>query len=344
MLAEGQLKVLAFRTGSRSSDAALALVAAEAAESGTMLLATHQEMSSIPQDDGLGQLLSMCLGVYLGYPGLIVMGAEGLLSANDAQVARTTAWVDAFVRSRAAQLMLPSIASRTAGEDRHGPDPISIDLDESFAASAAFDLIALRNVSGVTLNDCTVLVELRGADGRVSQNVHFVESWDAGSERFSRYGVGIETPNGPVGRQTVNGVNEVRVSLWCNELRRERTVYTYPGPERDRDVATMLEGRAKLTTEYVPNPFWGVGRCFDLGFVGVPQIPAHTITMYFTMPDGPKKMTWQRGEWNQGESRRFDTGEGFLPVDPLDVEIAFSFEGIGYQWRSAIDMRTVVTK
>lgn len=80
-------------------------------------------------------------------------------------------------------------------EREHARGADAKDVDESFAGSAAYDFVTLANAGDRVLHNCTVLVELRGAAGDVAQNVHFVPTWEPGTKRFARYGIGVETPN-----------------------------------------------------------------------------------------------------------------------------------------------------
>jgi hypothetical protein len=338
ILAEGQVKVLAYQgIADRTGDKSLAFVATEAAESGAALLRAHQSMSMLSTDDGLGKLLWMGAGLWLGQPGMVVTGAEGLLTANDAYAQQKSEWLRAFIRGRAAQLMLPSIAQRCAGDSAEATGLV-IDADESFAGSAPYDGLMLKNATGRDLHNVTIMVELRGAAGDVSQNVHFVPIWGKGKDRFARYGIGVETPSGPVGRQTVYGIQEVRISFWSDECRHEGMVYTYPGPERDRDIAAALDRSLKLTAAWVPTPLFG-GRSLDLTLDGVALLPQHTVTLRFHHGTEVKTKTWNQREWSRGEKRRFDSGAGLLPWDPDTVDVELAFQGSNYSWHRTFTIK-----
>lgn len=333
IIAEGQVKVLAYReVAARTPDRTLAFVAAEGADSGSALLQAHQAMSMLRQDEGLGQLLLMGAGLWLGEPGMVLSGAQGVLAADGAHAQQKTAWTSAFVRSRAAQLMLPTLAERCAWRAPVEPAALRIDVDESFAGSADHDLLALTNTAGRALHNCTVLVELRGAAGDVAQNVHFVRVWEPGSERYARYGIGVDTPRGPVGRQTVYGIQEVRVSMWSDECRAGPLVCTYPGPERDRDIAAVLESNMKVAATYVPHPLFGGGRSLDLRLDGVATLPEHTVTLHFRRGREVKTKQWQQKPWKRGEKRRFQSGPGLLAWDPEQVDVEIAFPDSQYVW------------
>jgi hypothetical protein len=300
-------------------------------------------MATLSRDDGLGKLLWLAAGLWLGQPGMVVTGTEGLLTTNDAYSRQKATWVGAFVRSRAAQLMLPSVAQSCAGDAAEG-EVLTIDVDESFAGSAAFDAVTLTNTTKRTLRNCTVLVELRGASGDVSQDVHFLKRWEPGGKRYAHYGIGVDAPGGPVGRQTVYGIQQARVSVWSDELRSEGQVYTYPGPERDRDIAALLDGKVKVRVAYVPAPLFGNGRRFDLTLDGVLSLPAHTVTMHFRHDGETMTKQWPVGEWSRGQLRHFDTGSGFLAWDPESVDLEIGFAGSAYVWHETVKIKTASTR
>jgi hypothetical protein len=143
-----------------------------------------------------------------------------------------------------------------------------------------------------------------------------------------------------VGRQTVYGIQEARVSVWAEELRNEGQVYKYPGPERDRDIAAMLEGKMQFRTAYVPMPLFGSGRRMDLTLDGVPSLPAHTVTMHFRHGTETKTKLWPGGDWPRGQLRHFDTGSGFLAWDPESVDVEIGFADSAYVWRDTVKINT----
>ncbi|MFM9994707.1 MAG: hypothetical protein ACKVU4_02775 [Phycisphaerales bacterium] len=192
------------------------------------------------------------------------------------------------------------------------------------------------NTAGSTLSHCTVLVELRGRDGDVRQNVHYVPTWEPGGARFARYGIGVESDSGVYARRTVYGVQEVRVSVWADGARQEDVVYRYPGAERDKDVKALLDGKMTVMYRYDANPFLEPGPRVLVELTGVPQIPAHKLTLTLhpkSTANGvqPVSLWWDQREWNLKE-QRFLSLAGKLKFDPEAMDILVAFPDIGYTY------------
>ncbi|MBI1852284.1 MAG: hypothetical protein HYR85_18230 [Planctomycetes bacterium] len=338
LLAEAQAMVVAYdEIRAHTADTAISFVAKEASESSSVLVENARERFGRAQQDGLTPILRMALGIVTNSPGLVGAEFANALDLQDKKDDETIATLKAFLRNRAAQLMLPEIAKRCTGPLLDGPSSISVDFDESWAGTNSQDSLKVQNISSRTLHNCTVLVVLQGAAGDVAQDVHFVQEWESGSPRFARYGLGFETRAGRVGRQTVFDVQEIRVSVWADELRQEGLAYRYPGRERDRDIGKQIEGKLDVRLKYVPTPFFGTGRSFDLTLVGVNSIPRHKITLTFHRGRDSASMSWDKDWWRQGEVRRFDTA-GKLAWDPERVDIAICFYGDSYTWRRTLEV------
>jgi hypothetical protein len=335
LFAEANVKIVRYQS-THTADPMLRRIAQEAADSGLAMVQSHQALDALEQDDGFSSFLIGALGLYLGDPTTIITEASGVLANGDAKQQERIKWAAAFNRSRAAQLMLPEAAKAYCGLARTSKQLVGIDFDESFAGSADHDQIALTNASGGPLTNCTVLVELRGRDGDVRQNVHFVPLWEEDGARFARYGIGIESNSGVYGRRTVYGVQEVRVSVWADETSQESIVYRYVGTERDKDVKAELDGKMKVMYRYNQYPFFGNGPEVLLVLTEVPAIPAHRLTLTF-LPDAqasnvkPVSLHWEQKEWNKDEQRTVSLGSN-LKFDPEAMHIKIAFADIGYEY------------
>lgn len=335
LLAEANIKIVRYQSIS-TNDPMLRRIAAEAADAGAKMLESHQALNEMEQDDGLTDILIGGLGLYLGDPTTILHGAGSILQKGDAKQQERIRWGSAFNRSRAAQLMLPEAAKTYAGAASAAGPVVAIDFDESFAGSADHDFLALRNVSGSVLSNCTVLVELIGKDGAVCQNVHFDPYWEREGERYARYGIGVESDSGIYGRRTVHGVQEVRVSVWSDELRQETITYRYPGAEKAKDVRALLDGKLKVKYRYHEFQFFGDGPRVDVELAGVPMIPAHKLVLTFMPKSGekttePTVLSWDLGEWYVGATRRLALGNN-MKFKPATMRIGITFPGIDYEY------------
>lgn len=72
------------------------------------------------------------------------------------------------------------------------------------------DSVVLTNVSGRQLDDCVVVVRLRGEGGETFANVHYVRSWAAGEKRVGRYDDGLFGC-------TVDDPDRVTVLFWSRQ-------------------------------------------------------------------------------------------------------------------------------
>lgn len=339
LFAEANIKIVRYQSIS-TNDPMLRRIAAEAADSGVKMLESHQVLNEMEQDDGLTDILIGGLGLYLGDPTTILHGAGSVLRKGDAKQQERIKWGSAFNRSRAAQLMLPEAAKAYAGATSGGADAVAIDFDESFAGSADHDFIAMRNVSGGALSNCTVLVELMGQNGKVCQNIHFDPVWERDGQRFARYGIGVESDSGIYGRRTVHGVELVRVSLWSDELRQEAITYVYKGGEKAKDVRTLLDGKMKIEMRYVHAPFTFIDSRAVLNLAGVPMIPAHKLTLTVTPSVGgdgapPIVFNWDQPEWMAGYPQVMSLG-GAVTAKPRSARVDVNFPGIEYQFSADV--------
>lgn len=72
------------------------------------------------------------------------------------------------------------------------------------------DMVVLENRSGQALNDCLVLVRLKGESGETFTNIHFVAEWAPAEKRYATY------ESGPFGC-TVSDPSSVTVCAWARQ-------------------------------------------------------------------------------------------------------------------------------
>lgn len=73
------------------------------------------------------------------------------------------------------------------------------------------DTLKLRNVSGILLNHCLVITELTGKAGDHFTNLFFIDAWAPEQALLA------VAPSGPIGRETVRQVSQVRVRVLSDE-------------------------------------------------------------------------------------------------------------------------------
>lgn len=343
LLAEAQVKISRLRAVA-STDQFVQSIADRGASTGAGLCQAEENLTAADRQDGFGDLVAMGFGLYTGDVTSVFGGASSLLQKGETVRQARFEWGTAFNRARAVALMLPEGARTYGGPLHTGDQPvIATDFDESFVAMSNHDKVCLTNRSGKALSNCTLLVEIRGRDGDVRQNVHFVESWENGGNRYARYGIGIKANDEVYGRQTVLGVQELHVSVWADQLSQEGVVYRYPGPERDKDIEAELSASLKVLYNYHVHQFFVGGPTITLVPNGIGELPAHTVTLVFRAKAGtPAAQPWKRSwegqpSWPVNQSRKFDL-EGKLPFDPETMDIELSFPTTSYVYRRTVQV------
>lgn len=114
-----------------------------------------------------------------------------------------------------------------------------LDFDESWNAWGPYDWCCFSNTGG-DLEDCTVIVEIKGTSGQIRTNVHFVRRWQGNSSLFSRYDSGLQLPDRTVCRTTVPNVETVNVRVLSPQFSTE-VRYQYAGVEKSKDMSRRIE-------------------------------------------------------------------------------------------------------
>ncbi len=138
LIAEARTKVVRYEN-TTSGDPLVIAIASEAASAGRTMLDAYNNLDLMSQNDGFAELVAALLGLFVGDPEIVAGGVQGMLDKGNAQLQERVRWMNAFNRSRAAQLMLPEAAKSYAGEPVTPGGLISIDFNESFGGSANYD-------------------------------------------------------------------------------------------------------------------------------------------------------------------------------------------------------------
>jgi hypothetical protein len=202
------------------------------------LLSCIQSILELPRPPGdFEQFLA---GFVFGFTGQFSAFAEydrEIRKQNTAMQVAIRRYIVAASRVRAATLLLPRIAKKLSGPATLS-SPLEVDIDEAVVSGP--DLITLRNQSGRTLHNCTVVVALQGTREDTA-NIHFVDKWASGDKICARYDIGTTVLDQVVGRTTVSGIQNAMVSLYCDELSDKERPYQYVGAEKDKDVQRHLD-------------------------------------------------------------------------------------------------------
>ena len=295
---------------------------------------TVERLSALPRLPGQLEIASESFlrGLALDLPGL-ARRYDQLSSVQEALLAESRRAAAILQRGEAAKLMLPRLAARHAGPRYKSGPVLKVDFDEAWGPVGPADWLRLANVSGITLHNATVLVEVHGEAGDVARSVHFMPSWSAGATIDARYTGGDDSFGFPVGRQTVPNVANVSVSLWSEELRQEGITYGYLGAEHDADVArycASMQVRARFRP-LQSGLIWDTQRGMELWLDGIASLPNPRITAIFRRGADVRSWYWDFPRWDRGERKVLDAGKA-LPWDPEEVAIEISFPRTGHKY------------
>ena len=184
----------------------------------------------------------------------------------------------AFVRMVQAQRSLPKAAEAFCAAETANDGRIEADFDAGGVFADGPDLLALRN-TGPTLEDCTVAVEIEGADDAV-ENVYFFRRWESGAALPLECEPGDTLLGTDLPGTTAGDVRAVRVWVLSPTFS-TRFGYRYDDAEKGRDHAAALRD-ATLTVRHQPYEggyLYDTSREFHVGLGGVQRIPPCVIEL-----------------------------------------------------------------
>lgn len=297
-----------------STDRRIQAVAKEAAASHARLLDAAHEAG----DDLLMPIVGAAItGNFFAIANVVrVAGAEQK---------RWRRYETALQRRRAAMFLLPEIAQELAGAPRE--KAVALDFDENwFGPVETPDRLNLTNQSGEDLSNATVQVDVRGVAGQWMRNVHFVGSWPKGQKLWADY---LSTDPNDVAALfgiTAKEVRDLRVSVWCPELRTEIAQH-YPDADRGADRSRQLDERLKFTLDYVARPIIESGPCIGVRMAGVAQLPGFKLTLKCKAAGGePVRLQMAGKSWLSG-ARLSVQSRGALSTEPESVELNVEVDG-----------------
>jgi hypothetical protein len=292
------------------------------------------KLQSMPRPPGAGEFFveNFIRGLFLDIPG--AMSRIDEVSAQERAILNELrSLAGTMTKLKAAQLVLPRIAAKYQNPSRAVSSPLKIDFDESWQSFGPDDWLSVANTTGTDLSKCTLLVELHGKKGEVVRNVHYVENWPAGHWLYAKYGGGMNWGGDIVGRDTVTLVQKLHVSVWSNEVKKERIEYIYAGEEKTKDVKRYCE---KLWIGASYRPFsggivWNDYRGARVQMKGISVLRNSRITITFRNGSTEKAFYWDVQQWHNGETKTFETEK--LTWDPTSFSIDLSFPETDYVHR-----------
>jgi hypothetical protein len=331
VIAEGHAAVMDLRR-IKSTDADITYIASLGTEAFSDAVNRMERINSLPKPPDVGSLMvesfihGLYGNVYAGY----ALGADAD-NKQKAIAVEVQGLVGAIEKADAARLLLPKVAMKYAAPVSKAPGRIVADFDESWGAWGPYDWLFLSN-TGAELEDCTVVVELTGANGDVHKNVHYLRNWQGGGWVCARYDPGRQFLGRPVGRMTVSNVQTVDVAVYSPRFS-TKLHYDYQGPEKDNDFAKRCKG---MTLRWRYQPFeqgvlWNTDRGVLLTLDGIPFVPKCRVDVTFKKGGTSKAWYWEFDFWTKGEQKTFASRE--LTFDPEEIEVVMSFPGTNYRHR-----------
>lgn len=309
--------------GLETSDRRIRGVAKEAA-------AAHAQILDIAasSSDGSAVVIGLALALATSNPLQLTRPVGRELSREADRGAKYAAAVQ---RRRAATFLLPELAREFAGEQRKEP-VLAIDFDENWFGEGLPDRVSLTNVSGSDLTNCTVQIDIRGRSGKWVRNVHFVPSWSKTKKMWSDYVSTDPTQLESISGTTATEVQDLKVSVWCDELRAEGIELRYSGLARDEDRARQLENLMAVRVDYVESPFLEKGPCIGVTLTGVNRLPACKVSV--TCHGGNKVdqlLEMQVRGWEKHQRISLQSN-GALSGCPDSVDVVLQLDGSEKTW------------
>lgn len=286
--------------------------------------AAHDAILSVARDsEDMGILIDLGMALCTSNPLPLL---KSVASEASKSVVANAKYANAVQRRRAATFLLPELARELCGPVSENP-VLEIDFDENWFGSSAADRVNLTNTAASALTNCTVQIDIRGANGKWVRNIHFVASWNPGQRMWADYFSTDPTHLASISGTTATEVQDIKVQVWCNELRSEAVLH-YPGPARDADRVRLLEQMLSFEVDYVGQPLFEQGPCIGVTLGGVGQMRACKVVVLCrggSKVDQQLEATlplWEKGQRISLQSR------GALNTCPESVEVTVTCEGI----------------
>lgn len=329
-----------FAIAATSDDSALAALANESAEAGLDMLIQLKLLEALPKPPEADELMAEGL-VRLLFRGFGILGRVEEIYRQDANLQNTfRALIAASERREQAQLKLPALAAKYAGPPFTVGNAVTVDFDETWLPERP-DWIALVNNTGATLHHCSIAVELQGKNQATKQNLHFIREWAPAVAIYGEYAGSVKVQDKTLRRASVPLVQNVKVSLWSDELSQENLIYNYAGAERNKDIAQYLTKMNFVSyyRRFEKGVFFDTPRRVELWLRGVELPRPHKMIIHFHRGETVKSLEWLFTAWKQDERKILETRPGDLPWDPDWYSLEIYFSDVDYTWTDTRRLR-----
>ncbi|HEY3965178.1 MAG TPA: hypothetical protein VGM05_11555 [Planctomycetaceae bacterium] len=339
ILAEGHSAILSLRK-LESSDEDINYITAQGLSAFTDAVAHIERIDELPQPDDATTVL---IGSFVdGFFGNVEGGYNRGKEAEEKQSAineELQPLLAALAKGSAAQLLLPKVAEKFSATFCDSSSRIFVDFDEAWGPFGPFDQLSMNN-DGPALEDCTIIVQLTGANGEIRKNVHFVKQWPARSWLGARYHPGETVLGRTTGRTSVALVKQVDITVMSPQFA-TLIRYLYSDGEREKDIAEICQN-IRISGRYQPFQTGFLGntqRGAVLVLDGVTFIPACDVNLTFRNAVQTRSFRWKIDSWKNGERKQFNTAEGQLTFEPHTIDIALAFLGTSYKFKISLPVR-----
>jgi hypothetical protein len=236
------------------------------------------------------------------------------------------------------------IPVRYANKPKASSPAVVVGIDGSWNNCFSADWIYLQNHTATDLTNCSIFVELLGAnaksgDDEKDQHFHFVSKWPAGSWIYAKYP--SRSAKGIATNQSTDSIRSVKVWLYTDELQNE-VVFPYKGKEYDSDVERYFDTNLKpqfFGKWYSDNLIADNG--FELRYEGgMNRFPPCSVTLTIQEGDSSKSMRWRvgAGAWSAGE-KWYLSDKSFNGWDPDTVSVLIEFPHSAITYTTSWDRR-----
>lgn len=218
-----------------------------------------------------------------------------------------------------------------------GSSPVDISVNPSLANTYLNDLIELRNNSGKSLGECTLLVNLTGisatdASTQYDSHFHYLSYWPAGEARFLWYPSHALT--GVATNESVDVIRKVDVSVYTDQCAATASLNLAGEPYDD-----IVKGWAE---KHLPNDSF-TGRWytnaenlidpagFEITYKGdMSSFTVAKVVVEASDGSGSFRMADYDSEWRSSK-KKWICNRGFNPINPGKIKVTISFPGTSYE-------------
>ncbi len=255
VVAEGHAAVLDLRK-INSGDGEINYIASQGAAAYAEAVRRMERINALPRPASDAKLLGESF-VHVLYGNVYAVYALGVKTDNRRQAIldELTGLMASVEKADAAHLLLPRVAERYAAPLGTNDGRVALNFDESWNAWGPHDWCGFYN-GGDDIEDCTVVVEIKGKGGQTRKNVHFVRRWPGKSWLYARYDPGTPVGDRVLGRMTVLDVVSVDARVLSPKFSTE-VHYLYSEAEKARDIKDRIEQVKPHITFRVRNSAFG---------------------------------------------------------------------------------------